>query len=31
VTENYRKQPFEVQKNVEQATEEKKSVGVCEK
>jgi hypothetical protein len=30
VTENCRKQPFEVQKKVEQATEEKKSIGGCE-
>ena len=30
VTENCRKQPFEVQKKVEQATEEKNSKGGCE-
>ena len=30
LTENYRKQPFEVQKKVEQATEEKKPIVGCE-
>jgi hypothetical protein len=30
VSEKYRKQPFEVQKDVEQAIEKKKMIGGCE-